>query len=160
MDGWFGRMLLLSSCLVSGMAWADDAFLKIKGDGCCNGKGEVVLSRADFEALPQTKVTTRTPWTKGEHTYSGVLLRDLLKIYDLKNTEVKAVAVNDYWAAVPLEDGSKYSVLLADKQDSKELTLRNKGPLWIIYPLTEHPELDKELYHSRMVWQLTAIESK
>ncbi|MFQ1877342.1 hypothetical protein ACK36J_07910 [Aeromonas veronii] len=40
------------------------------------------------------------------------------------------------------------------------MTLRNKGPLWIIYPLSDHPELNKELYHSRMVWQLTAIESK
>ena len=40
------------------------------------------------------------------------------------------------------------------------MTLRNKGPLWVIYPLTDHPELNKELYHSRMVWQLTALESK
>ncbi|VFB10773.1 oxidoreductase molybdopterin binding subunit [Aeromonas salmonicida] len=40
------------------------------------------------------------------------------------------------------------------------LTLRNKGPLWIIYPLSEYPELNKEVYHSRMVWQLTALESK
>ncbi|WP_320545323.1 molybdopterin-binding oxidoreductase [Aeromonas veronii] len=119
-----------------------------------------MLTRAEFGALPQTKFKTRTPWTKGEHTYSGVLLRDLAKIYDLKSTEIKAVALNDYWAAVPLEDGDKYLVLVADKQDGKDLTIRNKGPLWIIYPLTEHPELDKELYHSRMVWQLTALESK
>ncbi|WP_368196150.1 hypothetical protein [Aeromonas sp. R2-2] len=109
MDGWFSRMLL-SSCLVSGMVCANEPFLKIKGDGCCNGKGEVVLTRAEFGALPQTKVKTQTPWTKGEHTYSGVLLRDLVKIYNLKSTEVKAVAINDYWAVVPLEDGDKYSV--------------------------------------------------
>ncbi|MBL0566345.1 molybdopterin-dependent oxidoreductase [Aeromonas veronii] len=160
MGGWLGRMLLLSGCLVSGMVLADDPFLKIKGDGCCNGKGEVVLTRAEFEALPQTEVKTQTPWTEGDHTYRGVLLRDLVKIYGLKSEEVKAVAINDYWAAVPLEDGDKYAVLLAEKQDGKALTLRNKGPLWIIYPLSDHPELNKELYYSRMVWQLTAIESK
>ncbi|MCR3973653.1 molybdopterin-binding oxidoreductase [Aeromonas veronii] len=142
------------------MVWANDPFLKIKGDGCCNGKGEVVLTRAEFGALPQVEVKTMTPWTKGIHSYKGVLLRDLVKVYELKSAEIKAVAINDYWATVPLEDGDKYSVLLAEKQDGKELTLRNKGPLWIIYPLTEHPELDKELYHSRMVWQLMAIESK
>ncbi|MEJ6114555.1 hypothetical protein [Aeromonas salmonicida] len=51
-------------------------------------------------------------------------------------------------------------MLLAEKQDGKVLTLRNKGPLWIIYPLSEYPELNKEVYHSRMVWQLTALEIK
>ena len=144
MGGWLGRMLLLSGCLVSGMVLADGPFLKIKEDGCCNGTGEVVLTRAEFEALPQTEVKTQTPWTEGDHTYRGVLLRDLVKIYDLKSAE----------------DGDKYSVLLAEKQDGKALTLRNRGPLWVIYPLSDHPELNKELYHSRMVWQLTAIESK
>ncbi|WP_109113235.1 MULTISPECIES: molybdopterin-dependent oxidoreductase [Aeromonas] len=160
MCGWFCRPILLTCCLVSGIVWADDPFLKIKGHGCCDGKGEVVLTRAEFEALPQIEVKTQTPWTEGVHTYRGVLLRDLVKMYGLTSTEVKAVAINDYWAAVPLEDGDKYSVLLADEQDGKALTLRNKGPIWIIYPLSDHPELNKELYHSRMVWQLTAIESK
>lgn len=69
MGGWFGRGLLLCGYLVSAMALADDAFLKIKGDGCCDGKGEVVLTRAEFEALPQTEVKTHTPWTEGHHTY-------------------------------------------------------------------------------------------
>ncbi len=160
MGGWFGRGLLLCGYFVSAMALADDAFLKIKGDGCCNGEGEVALTRAQFEALPQTEVKTHTPWTEGHHTYRGVLLRDLVRIYGLKSLEVKAVAINDYWASVPLEDGQRYPVLLAEKQDGKVLTLRNKGPLWIIYPLSEYPELNKEVYHSRMVWQLTALESK
>ncbi|MFM5586936.1 molybdopterin-dependent oxidoreductase [Aeromonas rivipollensis] len=160
MGGWLGCVLLVSGCFVSGMALAEDSFLKIRGEGCCGGKGEVVLTRADFEALPQTEVRTQTPWTKGVHVYRGVLLRDLAKVYGLKSREVKAVAINDYWAAVPLEDADKYPVLLAEKQDGKALTLRNKGPVWIIYPLSDHPELNKELYHSRMVWQLTALESQ
>lgn len=160
MGGWLGCVLLVSGCFVSGMALAEDSFLKIRGEGCCGSKGEVVLTRADFEALPQTEVRTQTPWTKGVHVYRGVLLRDLAKVYGLKSREVKAVAINDYWAAVPLEDADKYPVLLAEKQDGKALTLRNKGPVWIIYPLSDHPELNKELYHSRMVWQLTALESQ
>ena len=129
MGGWLGCVLLVSGCFVSGMALAEDSFLKIRGEGCCGGKGEVVLTRADFEALPQTEVRTQTPWTKGVHVYRGVLLRDLAKVYGLKSREVKAVAINDYWAAVPLEDADKYPVLLAEKQDGKALTLRNKGPV-------------------------------
>ncbi|QXB97821.1 molybdopterin-binding oxidoreductase [Aeromonas sp. FDAARGOS 1418] len=160
MGKWLGKVSLISGWLVSGMVLAEEPFFRIAGAGCCNGKGEVVLTRAEFEALPQTEVKTGTPWTEGEHLYRGVLLRDLVRIYGLKSQEVKALAVNEYWAALPLEDGEKYPVLVAEKQDGKALTLRNKGPLWVIYPLTDHPELNKELYHSRMVWQLTALESK
>ena len=64
MTGWFGRVLLLSGCLVSSVVLADDAFLTIKGDGCCNGKGQISLTRAEFEALPQSEVTTKRPGPK------------------------------------------------------------------------------------------------
>ncbi|MGS3183800.1 molybdopterin-binding oxidoreductase [Aeromonas taiwanensis] len=160
MGKWLGGVLVLCGCLVSGMVSAEESFLRIKGNGCCGGKGEAVLTRAEFEALPQTEVKTGTPWTEGEHLYRGVLLRDLLGAYGLKSQEIKALAINDYWAVLPKADGDKYAVLLAEKQDGKPLTLRNKGPLWIVYPLSDHPELDKELYHNRMVWQLAAIESQ
>lgn len=127
MGKWLGKVLLISGWLVSGMVLAEEPFFRIAGAGCCNGKGEVVLTRAEFEALPQTEVKTGTPWTEGEHLYRGVLLRDLVRIYGLKSQEAKALAVNEYWAALPLEDGEKYPVLVAEKQDGKALTLRKQG---------------------------------
>lgn len=114
MGKWLGKVLLISGWLVSGMVLAEEPFFRIAGAGCCNGKGEVVLTRAEFEALPQTEVKTGTPWTEGEHLYRGVFLRDLVRIYGLKSQEVKALAVNEYWAALPLEDGEKYPVLVAE----------------------------------------------
>lgn len=146
--------------LISLSALAQEPLLTIKVAGCCDGKDSIALTRADFDALPQHELTTRTPWTEGEHVYRGVLLRDLVKHFNIRGDEVKAVALNDYWAALPLVDGEQFDVLLASRQDGKELTLRNKGPLWVIYPLSQHPELDKEIYHSRMVWQLSAIAGK
>ena len=49
------------------------------------------------------------------------------------------------------------TLLLALTQDGKLLTRRNKGPVWVIYPLSQYPELDKPSYHSAMIWQLRAI---
>ena len=134
MGKWLGKVLLISGWLVSGMVLAEEPFFRIAGGGVLQmARGEVVLTRTEFEALPQTEVKTGRPGPRGA-PLSRVLLRDLVRIYGLKSQEVKALAVNEYWAALPLEDGEKYPVLVAEKQDGKALTLRNKGPLWVIYP--------------------------
>ena len=113
---------------------------------------------AQLQALPQKTVSTTTPWTEGSHTYTGVLLRDLLDKQGLqKATKLNAKALNDYVTTITVADVYKYDVLLALTQDGKLLTRRNKGPVWVIYPLSQHPELDKPTYHSAMIWQLRTI---
>lgn len=111
-----------------------------------------------LQAFPQTTVKTSTPWTDGTHTYTGVLLRNLLDKQGLQAaSKLNAKALNDYVATLTVSDAYKYDVLLALTQDGKLLTRRNKGPIWVIYPLSQHPELDKPSYHSAMIWQLRSI---
>ncbi len=113
---------------------------------------------AQLQALPQKTVITTTPWTEGSHSYTGVLLRDLLDKQGLqKASKLNAKALNDYVTTITVADVYKYDVLLALTQDGKLLTRRNKGPVWVIYPLSQYPELDKPSYHSAMIWQLRAI---
>ena len=113
---------------------------------------------AQLQALPQKTVITTTPWTEGSHTYTGVLLRDLLDKQGLqKAVKLNAKALNDYVTTITVADVYKYDVLLALTQDGKLLTRRNKGPVWVIYPLSQYPELDKPSYHSAMIWQLRSI---
>jgi hypothetical protein len=38
------------------------------------------------------------------------------------------------------------------------MSLREKGPLWIIYPFDSSPEYQTELIYSRSIWQLNRIE--
>ena len=38
------------------------------------------------------------------------------------------------------------------------MSVRDRGPFWIMLPLSERPELDDPLYHRFMVWQLSGIE--
>ena len=87
-----------------------------------------------------------------------MLLRDLLNKQGLqKAAKLNAKALNDYVTTITVADVYKYDVLLALTQDGKLLTRRNKGPVWVIYPLSQNPELDKPSYHSAMIWQLRAI---
>lgn len=123
--------------------------------------GEHHFTLAQLQALPQKSIKTTTPWTEGAHTYSGVLLRDLLASLDIKNAkEIDAVALNDYMTTLNASDAMAYDVLLATSEDGKVLTRRNKGPIWVIYPLSDRPELDKPTYHSAMIWQLRTLKVK
>jgi hypothetical protein len=40
------------------------------------------------------------------------------------------------------------------------MTVRDKGPLWIVYPYDAKPEYRQELIYSRSIWQLDHIEVK
>ena len=117
----------------------------------------VTLDRAEFAALPRSSVVTSTPWTEGDSRFDGVLLRDLLAHLGLPAGDVVARALNDYEAAIPAADIAGYDVLVADRLDGKAMAIREKGPLWIIYPLDAHPELEGPDTEAKMVWQLSRL---
>ncbi|SMF18972.1 hypothetical protein SAMN06265365_10326 [Tistlia consotensis] len=117
----------------------------------------VSLDKAQFAALPRTTIVTETPWTEGDSRFSGVLLRDLLAALKLPVSAVAARALNDYEATIPASDIEGYDVLIADQLNGKAMSVREKGPLWIIYPLSAHAELRSSDTEAKMVWQLLRL---
>ncbi len=161
MSRWIRPLLfaLLSGLVLPAQA-ADSIILTVKAAGCCANKGEQTFTLAQLDALPQTTVTTITPWTNGKHSYQGVRLNVLLDQLGITANTIKATALNAYWAKLPVDDARKYPVLLATRQDGQVLTRRNKGPIFIIYPLSDYPDLDQERTHSFMVWQAVRIDAE
>ena len=43
--------------------------------------------------------------------------------------------------------------------DGKPLSRREKGPLWLMYPISDHAELRDPIYLRRLIWQVVRIES-
>lgn len=119
-----------------------------------NVAGTAEFDRAMLEALPQKEVSTTSPWTEGSASFRGVLMRDLLAAVGAQGDTVQAVALNDYAIEIPAADFREYDVILAMDRDGKPMRVRDKGPLWIIYPLDDHAELRNSRYHARMIWQL------
>jgi hypothetical protein len=42
--------------------------------------------------------------------------------------------------------------------DDRPMSVREKGPLWVIYPFDDVPEYQNETIYSRSIWQLDRIE--
>jgi hypothetical protein len=66
-------------------------------------------------------------------------------------------ALNDYAVEIPVTDAESFSVLVAYAQNGERMAVRDRGPLWIIYPLDSRRELQNPVIHARMIWQLKSI---
>jgi hypothetical protein len=126
-------------------------------DGRVPGGRPAAYDLEALKKLPVTRVTTTTPWTDGENLYEGVRIQDLLEKLGASGSVVLADAVDDYQVKIPMEDIRDYDVIVAYAVDGKPLPADNKGPLWIIYPYSEHFGLQKDLYFSRSVWELNRL---
>ena len=116
------------------------------------------LSREQLLQLPQTEITTVHPWSEGEFVYSGVTLQVVLEAMDLRIPPfVTIVALNDYKVVVPQEDFYNYQPIIAIKQNGEFMSVRDKGPYWLIYPLSSKPDINRTDFHAKMIWQIRDI---
>ena len=76
----------------------------------------------------------------------------------IANTNEGDTAVfDDYTTIVPIDDFHKFPVILALKMNGEYMRIRDKGPLFIVYPYDSSPELQNQIYYSRSAWQVSKI---
>lgn len=110
-----------------------------------------------LEALPQITLVTETIWTTGAQTFDGVRLKDVLDAAGVDAGTIKAFAINDYAVEIPFEDVLDGSAVIAYRRNGAPMSVREKGPLWVIYPFDEDARFRSEVYYSRSIWQLDRI---
>ena len=123
-----------------------------------NEGGAAQFDMAMLAALPQQSYTMRTPWYAQPRRFTGPLLRDVLRAAGASGTALRLIALNDYRVDMPFDDTQRHDVLLARLLDDQPMAVRDKGPLFVVYPFDARPELRSALYYSRSAWQLRTIE--
>jgi hypothetical protein len=118
------------------------------------------FDRPMLESLGMSKIVTSNPWYKEPVLFEGVSLERLMQVVGASGSSVVAVALNDYTTEIPREDISRFGPILALKRDNEYMSVRDKGPLFIIYPFDEKPELKSQLYYGRSAWQVFKLVVK
>jgi hypothetical protein len=113
---------------------------------------------AMLEKLPQQTFTTKTPWSKDPIKFTGPLLRDVLAAAKANGTTIKAVALNDYKTAIPVDDAKRYDMIVAHRMNGEPIPVRTKGPLFIVYPFDSKAELQSSKFYARSAWQLKSMD--
>ena len=82
----------------------------------------------------------------------------LMEVVGADGTTLVVSALNDYTSEIPIEDFAKYNPILAIKRNGDYMPVRDKGPLFIIYPYDSSPELNKQKFYSRSPWQIARMQ--
>ncbi len=117
-----------------------------------------VFDRAMLETMTPVTIETETIWTEGPQEFTGVPLSRLMEAVGAKGASLTAVAINDYAVEIPAEDWVEDGALVAYLNNGAPMSVREKGPLWIVYPYDDNPAYQTEVAYSRSIWQLDRID--
>ncbi len=124
-----------------------------------NGKSEsaAVFDLALLESLPAVTIRTQTPWTKGVGEFTGVRMDVLLERVGASSEHLVLEALDEYSVESLEEPYQSYPIVIAYKLNGKYMSVRELGPLWVMYPFDAYPELNSEQSRAQCVWQLRRI---
>ena len=120
--------------------------------------GVVLFDLTRLMALGVTQLRTGTIWTDRAHDFTGCRMKDIVDYLGLTGGTMKAVALNDYAVEIPVSDAVSDGPILAYAMDGATMSVRDKGPLWIVYPFDDKPEYRSEVIYTRAIWQLERFE--
>lgn len=121
----------------------------------CNAE-DLLLSIEQLLELPQQEFSTLHTWTDVKETFRGPLLEDVINLVCKGVVSVELKALNDYSITVDFEGVRQYKPIVAHSINGQRLTIRDKGPLWVMVDYETY-NLDEKNLESLMVWQLSDI---
>ncbi|SMX46653.1 molybdopterin-dependent oxidoreductase [Maliponia aquimaris] len=136
---------------------AGSPLLTVSGDLTVTNADDVAVFDLDMlHALEWREIDTYTPYSEGPQRFAGPTLASLLEALGVTEGTLLAIALNDYAIDIPVSDARDFDVLLAIEHNGEAMRPRNKGPIWVIYPMNGTEPLT-EAHGSRMIWQLNRI---
>ncbi|MEO6298802.1 MAG: oxidoreductase [Paracoccaceae bacterium] len=135
-----------------------DVILDVDGAIHRENSGQMALfDLAMLDSLPQTTFSTTTIWTEGKVTFSGPTLMGVLDWLEAEPGRITASAANDYSVTLLPQTVSQDFPILATRKNGKQFSIRESGPIWLVYPYDSSPAYRSDLIYSQSVWQLTRL---
>lgn len=161
------RRVLLGGCLATLTVWngllvaaaADSVLLTLHNPAIEGTHGKISFSRRDLEALDWSTIVTSNEFIDGVSEFRGPPAHAVLsQIGHAGASRVRLTSASDFFVDVDVAELEEFGAILAMERDGEPLSLRDQGPIWLMYPLDDHPELQDSRFNSRLVWHLTRIE--
>ena len=122
------------------------------------GRPLAELDLALLERFGGTLLETETPWTQGPVVFEGIAGAQLIDLLGVEGQTAAAVALNDYRVDIPVSDFRDAELLIAYRRDGEAMRVRDKGPLWIVFPFSDDAKYGSNDYLARSVWQLHRLD--
>jgi hypothetical protein len=164
----YSQAFLVSVFLVFALSAADAAplaapqgevILTVTGNIHATNAGDTAQFDLDMlRDIDGTEIATTTIWTDGVRRFKGVSLLELVNVLGVSTGTLLASAIDDYTVSIPVSDAVKGGPIIAYLLDGNTMSIRGRGPLWVIYPYDQKAEYRSEVTYTRSIWQLDRIE--
>ena len=125
------------------------------------GETKIDVTVGQWEAKrTQIKTSDVSLGTTKEYEFTGVTLAALMEIAGVTECSNILVKSSDGWSAeVAPEDAKAYDILITDDYvGGKEIPADAGGPIKMVFPATEHPELNDKYDAYAWQWYVSEIE--
>lgn len=72
---------------------------------------------------------------------------------------LRMIAANDYAVEMPCTAMTPDYPIVANRINGAHFSIRDKGPLWVVFPYDSSPDLRTETIYAYSIWQLVEIEA-
>jgi hypothetical protein len=124
---------------------------------------KLALGIKDLKKISSQEIKTVDPNNTEDgtvvKTFQGIAVAKLLDRVGVEAgvKEITFLSFNDYRVTVPLEDLRNYPILLAWDREGKPLTRSQGGPLYLIFPYSDYPELPKKYSDAYWAFYVTDV---
>jgi hypothetical protein len=117
-------------------------------------------SQPDRDAVehpPRTRLRSTMPWHCGVQEFESVSLTHTVDHAGAPGAKAIFTALNDVVMGIPLSNFKAHGPIPAIRRNGEPMSVRDNGPLFVIYPFRDKPELRTEPDHRRSVWLVRSI---
>lgn len=152
--GWLAIVGLLAAVGSPADLAAGEPFLTVIG----SGTGERRIDLEEIKRMGGTELRTSTPFSEGTQVFTGVTGSAFVKATAASGRDVRAEALNGYKVVIPWAVFATDTLLIAYARDGKPMTVRDKGPFWIVFPFDASSQFRTDTYKSYAIWSITRFE--
>lgn len=124
------------------------------------GAEPVHFTEADLDNLTFQTFQTSTIWTEGVQEFSGPSRATVLEAAGAVDgvRRFRLTALNDYAVLIDMSQVEADVPIIANRMNGAKFSVRDKGPLWVVFPYDSASRYRTETIFSISVWQLRRIE--
>lgn len=120
------------------------------------------MDQASLNAVGLVEYSIKDPFELEENTFRGVLMRDLLELWQVspEATHLTLTALNDYQVKIPIELLRDYPVMLAQFQNGQPMQPDYRGPAMLVTPHTQYKSVEELGKLEYWIWQVIKIHAE
>lgn len=130
----------------------DNVILSVRVDGTI-----IQLDIVTLERMGTVSYEVFDPYLQAENEYTGVLLSRLEEVLGTA-ADLHFMALDDYTSTMTFDEIQRWPIMLATQSNGEYIEIEYGGPIRLIFPYDDYPNIDRVRYLDNWIWSICHID--